>query len=213
MLEIFNAPEHEQERFRVAANKLLNSCFLIKKKADTKKDYLYVCQERELFKWYFELLGYQVRINEDQGVIALVNQYGTGRLQLTKYESIMLLLFRLLYMEKRKQLGTYSEEVIVLMEEVREKYAMLKVRAKPIMDKTMERSIISTFRRYNLVMNLDSDVTQADTRIIIYPSILMAVHMDDIAQYYEKIEEKLTEYAGGDTDGDTEEDIDQSEAD
>lgn len=53
----------------------------------------------------------------------LVNQFGTGRLALGKYESILLLILRLLYVEKRKELATFSEEVTVLMEEIREKYA------------------------------------------------------------------------------------------
>lgn len=209
MFEILNESVAQKEKFRIAANKLLNNCFLVKKKENTKKDYMFIQQNQELFRPYFELLGYQLLINEDQGVIGLVNDFGAGRLQLNKYESILLLIFRLLYLEKRREIGTFSEEVTVLMEEVREKYAMLKVTAKPVMDKTMEKSIISTLRRYNLVANIESDVTQADTRIIIYPSINMAIPGDDINEYYNQAKNKLTGYAGGEEDGDTEEIIDE----
>ena len=210
MLEIMNESVVQKERFRLAANKLLNNCFILKKKPNTKADYMFVLQNKELFIPYFELLGYQVLINEEQGVIVLSNVFGTGRYALSKYESIMLLIMRLLYIEKRKGIGTFSEEVIVLMEEIREKYNMLKIKAKPTMDKTMERQIISMMKRYNLVMNIDSDVTQAETRIIIYPSIFMAVGTDQINEYYNQIQDKLKNYAGGEEDGDMEEDTDES---
>ena len=188
----------QKEKFRIAANKLLNQCFLLKKKDDTKKEYIFIRQNQELFLPFFDLLGYELRINEDQGVIALTGTYATGRLELSKYESILLLILRLLYIEKRKEIASLSEDVVVLMEEIREKYAMLKIRAKPMLDKGMERSMVSLFRRYNLIRNLDSDVAQPEARILIYPSILMAVPTEEINAYYEATEKKLAEYAGSD---------------
>ncbi|MCI7129155.1 MAG: DUF4194 domain-containing protein [Lachnospiraceae bacterium] len=197
MFEILNESVAQKEKFRIAANKLLNHCFLLKKREDTKKDYFFVKQNLELFVTYFDLLGYDVKMNEDQGVIGLVNQFSVGRVELSKYESIVLLILRLLYIEKRKELATYSEEVTVLMEEIREKYAMLKIRAKPVMDKGMERNFVKLFRKYNLIQNLDTDVNQADARIVIYPSIIMAVTVENVNQYYEMTEQKLKEYAVG----------------
>ncbi len=213
MFEIFQESIVQRDKFRVAANKLLNQCFLVKKKEDTKADYMFVIQNKELFIPYFELLGYNIQINEDQGVVGLVNMYGQGRLQLTKYESVVLLIFRLLYVEKRKEIGTYSEEVTVLMEEVREKYAMLKIQAKPVLEKTTERSIISLFRRYNLVKNIETDVTQSETRIIIYPSIILAIPIEEINQYYEMIQKKLRDYAGDKEEENGEKNTDESEID
>ena len=195
MFEILNESVAQKEKFRIAANKLLNHCFLLKKREDTKKDYMFVKQNLEMFVTYFELLGYDLKINEDQGVIGLLNQFGTGRVELSKYESILLLILRLLYIEKRKELATYSEEVTVLMEEIREKYVMLKIKAKPNLDKGMERNLVKVCRRYNIIQNLDSDVNQADARIIIYPSVIMAVTVENVNEYYEMTERKLSEYA------------------
>ena len=203
----------QKDRFRVAANKLLNQCFLLRKREDTKKEYVFVRQNRELFFPFFDLLGYDLKINEDQGVIGIVNQFGTGRLPLGKYESVFLLILRILYVEKRRELGTFSEEVTALMEEIREKYAMLKIKAKPMLDKGTERHMISLFRKYNLIQNLDSDVSQPDARIVIYPSIIMAVDVEDINAYYAMTEQKLREYAGGSTDGVSEEDFDAGAVD
>ena len=90
---------------------------------------------------------------------------------------------------------------------------MLKVKTKPILDKGMERHMIRLFRKYNLVQNLDSDVTQADARIVIYPSIIMAVPVEDINAYFEMTEQKLKEYAGGKENGEPEKDFDESAVD
>ncbi|MCX4271456.1 MAG: DUF4194 domain-containing protein [Acetatifactor sp.] len=203
----------QKEKFRTAANKLLNQCFLLRRREDTKKEYVYVRQNRELFVPFFDLLGYELRINEDQGVIGIVNQFGTGRLALGKYESIFLLILRILYVEKRKELGAFSEEATVLMEEIREKYAMLRIKAKPMLDKGMERQMISLLRRYNLIQSLDGDVNRPEARIVVYPSILMAVAVEDINDYYAMTEQKLQEYAGGNGNGEPEEDSDQSTVD
>ena len=195
MLKIWNESAVQKERFRVAANKLLNHCFLLWKREDTKKEYLFVKQNLDLFKPYFDLLGYDIKVNEEHGVIGLTNRFGMGRVELGKYESILLLILRLLYMEKRKELATYSDEVIVLMEEIREKYAMLKLRVKPVLEKGTERNMLKIFRRYHLIQNLDTDITQADARIVIYPSILMAVPTENIDMVYEMTEQKLRDYA------------------
>jgi hypothetical protein len=195
MFEVLNQSVAMKEKFRISANKLLNQCFLLKKREDTKKEYAFVRENREMFAEYFDLLGYELKINEDQGVIGLTNSFGTGRIELTKYDSILLLILRLLYIEKRKELATSSEDVTVLMEEIREKYAMLKIKAKPLLDKGMERSMVRLFRRYNIIQNLDGDVNQADARIVIYPSVIMAVPVENINDYFEMTQKKLEEYA------------------
>lgn len=203
IMDIFRESVSQKEKFRIASNKLLNNCFLLKKKNNTKDDYVFVVQNRELFLQYFELLGYKLIINQEQGVIGLVNEFGTGRLSLSKYESILLLICRLLYIEKRKEIGVSSDDVVVLMDEIHDKYNMLKIKAKPIMDKKMIRDGISLFRRYNLMQNLDGDVTDYDCRILIYPSINMAITPDNINELHKNIESKLTQYAGGELDEDT----------
>ena len=81
---------------------------------------------------------------------------------------------------------------------------MLKIRTKPVMDKGMERNFVKLFRKYNLIQNLDTDVNQADARIVIYPSIIMAVTVENVNQYYEMTEQKLKEYAVGNDSADKE---------
>jgi len=195
-MEVFKESQVQKEKFRVAANKLLNSCFVIKKKEDTRNDYIFIIQNKELFSEYFDLLGYKIEINENQGVVALNNINGIGRLRLKKVESIILLIFRLLYIEKLKELRL-TEDVMVLTDEIHEKYNMLKIEAKPNLDKTTLRDTVRLFKRYNIVTNIDRDVTLSDARVKIYPSILFAVPNENLNGIYDAINEKLNQYAMG----------------
>lgn len=195
-MEIFNESIVQKEKFRNAANKLLNNCFIVKRKEETRNDYIFILQYRSYFEEYFDLLGYQLKINENSDVIGLINYNGTGRLRLKKIESIILLIIRLLYIEKRNELGLI-DDVIILSESIHEKYSMLKIDSKMNIDKTSLKEAFRIFKRYNLVSPIDSDITKADARIIVYPSVLFAVSSDNINDLYERTNKKLDSYFNG----------------
>lgn len=204
-LELIGSSSSQKEKFSKAANNLLNHCFILKKKEDTRLDYIYIKDNKEQFCLVFDLLGYDLRIDEDIGLISIFNRNGTGRLQFTKFESIMFLILRLLYLEKRNDLSTSGDNVTVTIQEIRDKYNVLKIKNKQKLDKNSEKLIIALFKRYNLIRNLTSDITQADTRIEIYPSIMIAIPNEGITHLYENVKERLTEYEEGDDDADTDE--------
>lgn len=199
-----------KEKFRSAANKLLGECFLLKKHKDTASDYNYILNNKDAFVEYFEILGYDLIIDEQNGVIGLNNPAGTGRIHLKKIESVLLLILRLLYIEKRKQLSQI-EDVIIIADEIYDKYNMLKMNAK--LDKTTMRNTLGMFQRYHLISKLDTDMSNPDTRIIVYPSILFAVTVNSLDDMYNSAKDKLEKYSmGGDSFG-TIDSADDEEAD
>ena len=127
-LELIGNSNSQKEKFAKAANNLLNHCFILKKKEDTRQDYIYIKDNKEQFALVFDLLGYDLRIDEDLGLISISNRNGTGRLQLTKFESIMFLIIKLLYLEKRNDLSTNGDNVIVTVQDIRDKYNVLKIK-------------------------------------------------------------------------------------
>ena len=199
-----------KEKFRSAANKLLGECFLLKKHKDTTSDYNFILNNKEVFIWYFDILGYELIIDEQNGVIGLNNPAGTGRIHLKKIESILLLILRLLYIEKRKQLSQI-DEVIIIADEIYDKYNMLKMNAK--LDKTTMRNVLGMFQRYHLICKLDADMSNPDTRIMIYPSVLFAVTSTSLDEMYNSAKDKLEKYSvGGDSYG-TNDSADDEETD
>ena len=210
-MEIANVFEHiSKDKFKSAANKLLGECFLLKKHKDTASDYNYILNNKDAFIEYFDILGYELIIDEQNGVIGLNNPSGTGRIHLKKIESILLLILRLLYIEKRKQLSQI-DDVIIIADEIYDKYSMLKMNAK--LDKTAMRNTLGMFQRYHLIGKLDSDLSNPDTSIMIYPSILFAVTVSSLDDLYQSAKDKLDKYSiGGDSFG-TNDSADNEETD
>lgn len=210
-MEIFKESTAQKDKFRSAANKLLNQCFIVKTKDDLRADYIFILQNRSYFSEYFELLGYELHINENSGVIGLQNFHGSGRLRLKKIESILLLILRLLYIEKKKELAL-NDEVIILAEDIHARYNMLKIDAKSSIDKTTLRDTIRLFRRYNIVANIDTDVTYPDARIRIFPSVMFALSGDSINELQQAMEDRLSKYmTGGEVASDQETDENQAD--
>ena len=183
-----------KDKFKATANKLLNECFIIKKNKDTVSEYNFILNYRDYFVSLFDVLGYELVIQEDQGVIGINNPAGTGRIHLKKIESMLLLILRLLYIEERKK-GSQTGVVIVIFDQVYDKYNMLKMQNK--LDKTTLRNSMGLFRRYHLLQNLDSDMSNPDTRVIIYPSILLAVANTSLDDLYQSAKDKLDKYGRG----------------
>ena len=183
-----------KDKFKATANKLLNECFIIKKNKDTVSEYNFILNYRDYFVSLFDVLGYELVIQEDQGVIGINNPAGTGRIHLKKIESMLLLILRLLYIEERKKVSQ-TGDVIVIVDQVYDKYNMLKMQNK--LDKTTLRNSMGLFRRYHLLQNLDSDMSNQDTRVIIYPSILLAVANTSLDDLYQSAKDKLDKYGRG----------------
>ncbi len=183
-----------KDKFRATANKLLNECFIIKKNKDTISDYNFILNYRDYFISLFDVLGYELVIQEDQGVIGINNPAGTGRIHLKKSESMLLLILRLLYIEERKKVSQ-TGDVVVIVDQVYDKYNMLKMQNK--LDKTTLRNSMGLFRRYHLIQNLDADMSNPDTRVIIYPSILLAVANSSLDDMYQAAKDKLDKYGRG----------------
>ncbi len=176
----------EKDEFKRLCNKLLNTCFLCKGNVTSRGEYYFVIKYKEKFTSYLEVLGYRLEINEEYGVIQLTNSQNYNRLNLKLFESVILLILRILYDEKRRELSEI-DEVIVNLGDVQDKFLSLKLRDKMI-DKTTMRNTLHLFRRFQLIEILDRDLSDEESRLLIYDSILMAVRVEDIKQAYEKLE-------------------------
>ncbi|MCI8927804.1 MAG: DUF4194 domain-containing protein [Lachnospiraceae bacterium] len=196
--------QKDKDEFVRICNRLLGSCFVCKRNETSRRDYYFITQHREKFSQYLSVLGYRLEINEEYGVVQLTNPQNYNRYNMKLFESIILLILRILYDEKKRELSV-SDEVIINMGDIHEKFLTLKIRDK-MMDKTTLRNAISTMRRFQLVEVLDKELSNQDSRLIIYDSILMAVRVEDIRQAYEKLEN----YKKG---GKINEETDESEAD
>lgn len=177
------------------ANYLLNNCFLIGNLDSTREKYYYVINHEEGFRQLFQPIGYTLVIHRNLRVVQLINNHGTGRLALRKYESIMLLIFRLLYVEKRESLSTSEDKVVVTVEEIKNEYEKLNLPRK--FDKVLLEDSLRNIKRYNLVQPLDK-LLDMDAKIQIYASVMLAMPDTTISTAYEQTSKLLAQYVNSD---------------
>ena len=169
--------QKDRDEFRRVCNKLMSICFIVRRNEATKSDFYFIQRWKQVFERYLEVLGYTLEINDEYGVIQLVNRENYNHLNLKLNDSIILLILRILYDEKKRELSL--TDVVVNLGDIQEKYISLKIREKQI-DKTTMNNELRLFKRFNLVELLDRDLMQEESRVIIYDSILMAVRVEDI---------------------------------
>lgn len=184
-MELFEGMlQKDRDEFRRVCNKLMSICFICKQNEDTKSDYYFILRQKPVFLKYLDVLGYTLEINEEYGVIQLINRENFNHVHLKLNDSIILLILRILYDEKKRELSL--TDVVINIGDIQEKYLSLKIREKQI-DKTTMSNALRLFRRYNLVALLDKDLTQEDSRIVIFDSILMAIRVEDIKRVNDMI--------------------------
>ena len=173
------------------ANYLLNHCFIIGNLESTREKYYLLTNNEEELQEIFRPLGYSIVINRNLRVAQLVNLHEAGRIELRKYESILLLIFRLLYVEKRETLSVSEQLVLTTLEEIGNEYNKLNLPKK--LDRRMLEDALRTFKRYNLAIMLDR-LENTSARIQILPSVMMAMPEQAITKAYEKTKELLLQY-------------------
>ena len=177
------------------ANYLLNNCFLIGNVDSTREKYYYVIIHEVSFRQLFQPIGYTLVIHRNLRVVQLINNHGTGRLAIKKYESIMLLIFRLLYVEKRESPSTSEDKVVVTVEEIKNEYEKLNLPRK--FDKVLLEDSLRNIKRYNLVQPLDK-LLDMDAKIQIYASVMLAMPDTTISTAYEQTSKLLAQYVNSD---------------
>lgn len=198
-----NMHERDREEFKRVCNKLMSMCFINKQNASTRSEYYFIMRHKEVFMHYLDVLGYTLDINEHYGALQLINREGYNHVRLKLNESVILLILRILYDEKKRELSL--GDVVINVGDIQEKYISMKIRDRQI-DKTTMSNSLQLFKRYNIVELLDRDLTQEDARIVIYDSVLMAVRVDDI----KRVNELLEKYKRG---NDSDEDIEKNTTD
>lgn len=176
--------QKDRDEFRRVCNKLMSICFIVRCNEATKSDFYFIQRWKNVFERYLDVLGYTLEINEEYGVIQLVNRENYNHWNLRLNDSIILLILRILYDEKKRELSL--TDVVVNLGDIQEKYISLKIREKQI-DKTTMNNALRLFKRFNLVELLDRDLMQEESRVIIYDSILMAVRVEDIRRVNDMI--------------------------
>ncbi len=161
------------------ANYLLNHCFLLGSVEDQRAKYLYVQDHLNEVRAVFAPLGYAVVLYPAPlQAAALVNEHEGSQARLLKYESILLLILRSLYLQKRESLSANAEQVLVTVEEVQTELQKMNL-PRRLDQPTLER-LLRTLRKYNLARPVGR-LSGIDSRIEVFPTVLLALPDADLA--------------------------------
>ena len=153
------------------ANYLLNHCFLPVQAEEMREKHYYAVNHLEELRRVFKPLGYTVVYHTAPlKVIALVNEFEGNQARLNKYESILLLIFRLLYLQKREKLSVDGEHVTVTVREIQDE-----------------------FQKLNLPRKLDR-LTDENAKIEIYPTVILALPDNVLKASRDSTMEELNKY-------------------
>ncbi len=173
----------QKTQFKDTANKLLASTFLSRDKKDNKESYYFLMNFKDLFDEFFEILGYTINLDTQLGCVMLEGASASNTLKLKRDESIILLILRLLYHEHAKD-TSLNDNIVCSVADIHTKYDYLQIKRK--LNKTDLISSLRLLRRYNII-EVTGDVTSSACRLVILPTILMAIKSDDVNEVYQTI--------------------------
>lgn len=187
----------EQEAFRRIVNWLLAHTYLLQgtyafedNMNRTNPDYLFVERNFELFQDYLEYAGFRLERDSNYGVIFLSSSYEFNRVKLDKATTLMLYVLRLIYEEEREKLSL-SRDIFTTTGDLVHKMLSLGVIKRKPANLTL-RDSLRTLNRFRIVEKVDSPWENADTRLLILPTILFIVTNERISNMYQLIDEEET---------------------
>ena len=187
----------EQEAFRRIVNWLLAHTYLLQgtyafedNMNRTNPDYLFVERNFELFQDYLEYAGFHLERDSNYGVIFLSSSYEFNRIKLDKATTLMLYVLRLIYEEEREKLSL-SRDIFTTTGDLVHKMLSLGVIKRKPANLTL-RDSLRTLNRFRIVEKVDGPWENADTRLLILPTILFIVTNERISNMYQLIDEEET---------------------
>ncbi len=181
----------QKNTFRDICNKLISYNFLARDKTDNKESYYFVISFKNLFDDFFEILGYTVEIDQAVGTIMLNNSNSVNQLRLSRDQTVVLLILRLLYSENMKE-TTVNSNVVINVEEIQNKYKYLEIKNK--INKTDLVRSLRLFRKYNLIEVVGlTDSLISNTKVVLLPTLLSAIKVSDLNEVHKNISYVLSE--------------------
>jgi len=178
-----NMTQSQKQLFSDTCIKLLSTGFLAREKKDNKEQYYFLLSYKEDFDAYFSVMNYEIVIDREQGAVQLAHKESHNVLRLKKEESLILLILRILYHQNLVK-TSITENVVISVDEVHQKYDALELKKK--INKTDLQSILRLFKKHNIIEPL-GDITLSTTKVIIYPTILMAINTHQINDVYDLV--------------------------
>ena len=194
--------ESRQNDFSRIVSRLQNETFIIKECETDKDDYFFLLEHTSLFSNYFALTDYDFIADSNRLCFYIKTSLNRNRVQLNKFDTVVLLNLRLIYHQKKKEASSF-DNVLFSLDELVE-----KVRTTQIFNPEKKLSAyvdtLKKLRTHKIVYFTGSKLGLEST-IQILPSILIVIPQEDLVFINDSLK-ALKGDEGGEEDEDSNED-------
>lgn len=180
--------ETKKNTFSKLCNKLLSENFIYAAKQDDKNDYYDLLSMKAMVENYFSILDYDLIHVDSYKIFYIQTNADRNRIRLRKVETVIALVFRLLYYKGSLDINSNSDIVTSLGKLLNEinKTGIFKTQISP----TECLNALKMLRRYKLISYSFNDFKE-DNVITIYPTILFVVKVENINMLNDKLKAYL----------------------
>lgn len=183
----------EREEFKRLSNLLLSKTFIIRDFYDLKEmmmkvnpEYRFIERNFELFSGYLFYSGWEVRKDNQYGVISIENVYEYNRVKLDRFSTLLLYTVRLIFEEERERI-TLRNEIVTSTGQIIHKMITLNIFRKKPADREISESL-RLLSNHNIIQKISGSWEDADTKILILPSILFVVSNERISRIHDLLD-------------------------
>jgi hypothetical protein len=185
--QITELTDDEFDLFKASLRILLSKTFIIRGREQEEELYDFTIRNMPIYDAWFSCMDAGIVKDESLGVIAFRGG-GSTRLRLGREETCALLVFRLLYEEKRTELSLTSFPSVTVLDFV-EKYNAM---TNSVLRKTRIEEILRRLQSHKLIDVLSSDLSDSESLVVLYPSLAICIDKDGIDELLSTLTVKTT---------------------
>ena len=187
--------------FSRLCNKLLNDNFIYAYRQEDRNDYYEILSMKKLIENYFSMMDFDLVHVDSYKLFYIQTNADRNRIRLKKLDTVIVLVFRLLYHKGSLDINSSSDISTTLGKMITEINQTGIFKSQPSMTDYMES--LRLLKRYKLIDYNFKDFKE-DNVIVIYPTILYVAKVDSINMLNDKLKTYIA--VKGDDEDEAEED-------
>lgn len=178
--------ESEKTMMKNVTIKLLKVNFLLR--ITNKEMYSFIINHKELLSLFFEYMNFDFNIREDKELVYIKSNDDTLISNITKNETLALLVLRLIYQKKIDEVSL-ADDVETTISELQNQLFSFNFDSQnnDRVKRSTLREMLQIFKQHNIIYYKDN-LALDDTVITIYPSIEVAMDFKEINEILTRIE-------------------------
>lgn len=176
----------DKDIFKDITIRLLKVNFLLRR--INSEMYLFILSHKDMFILFFQYINFDFIVREDKELAYIKSNDEKLSKNLTKNETICLLVLRLLYQRKIDEVSLSNDIEITVKELQDQLFAVGFDSNNDRVKKSILNDMLRTFKQHNIVYYNDQDTNLDNTIITIYPSIEVAMDFKEMEQILIRLE-------------------------